>query len=34
MTVAGRILVSTRKGLFSFTRSAAGWGHERTSFIG
>jgi hypothetical protein len=35
MTVADRLLVSTRKGLFSFGRAAAGvWEIQRVSFLG
>lgn len=32
--MSDRILVSTRKGLFQFTRSGAGWKEERVSFLG
>ncbi len=32
--MAGRLLVSTRKGLFTFARAAGGWRVERVSFLG
>ena len=32
--MSDRLFVSTRKGLFSYVRSAKGWTHERVSFLG
>jgi hypothetical protein len=32
--MSDRLLVSTRKGLFSFVRGASGWKQERVSFLG
>lgn len=32
--MAGKVLVSSRKGLFSLRRGRAGWGVEKVDFLG